>query len=37
MTMPGSLGHEDQDARTFAAWVCVLDLIELGTELSNKI
>lgn len=21
--MPGSLGHEEQDAKTFAAWVCV--------------
>ena len=21
--MPGSLGHEEQDAKTFASWVCM--------------
>jgi len=36
-TMPGSLGHEDQDARTFAAWVRVLDLIDFRRELSDTI
>lgn len=25
--MPGSLGHEEQDAKTFASWVCVLSNI----------
>lgn len=25
-TMPGSLGHEEQDANTFASWVCILTL-----------